>query len=86
MAIENMFLSIFDPLATNGNRKLFLTIFDPRSSIVDSVFDCRLPDVVMFFPIIYFKVSNHARFLMWFRDVLWTETSQSTLFTRVEQG
>ena len=28
---------------------LFLSIFDPRSSIVDSVFDCRLPGVIKFY-------------------------------------
>ena len=27
------------------SKKLFLSIFDPSSSIVDIVFDCRLPDV-----------------------------------------
>ena len=27
------------------SKTLFLTIFDPRSSIVKSVFDCRLPGV-----------------------------------------
>ena len=87
---KTLFLSIL--LATNGNRKhCLLSIFDPRSSIVDSVFDCRLPGVVMFFPIIYYKVSNHARFLIkcrgcGFRGVLWTEIVQSTFFTKVEQG
>ena len=29
------------------SKTLFLSIFDPRSSIVDSVFDCRLPCVIM---------------------------------------
>ena len=28
------------------SKTLFLSIFDPRSSIVDSVFDCRLPGVL----------------------------------------
>ena len=28
-------------------KKLFLSIFDPRSSIVDSVFDCRLPGLAI---------------------------------------
>ena len=28
------------------SKKLFLAIFDPRSSIIMSVFDCRLPSVV----------------------------------------
>ena len=28
------------------SKTLFLSIFDPRSSIVDSVFDCRLPGVI----------------------------------------
>ena len=28
-------------------KTLFLSIFDPRSSIVDSVFDCRLPGVAI---------------------------------------
>ena len=27
-------------------KTLFLSIFDPRSSIVDSIFDCRLPGVI----------------------------------------
>ena len=27
-------------------KTLFLSIFDPRLSIVDSVLDCRLPDVM----------------------------------------
>ena len=30
------------------SKTLFLSIFDPRSSVVDSVFDCRLPGVVNF--------------------------------------
>ena len=35
-------------MATNDNKKkLFLAIFDPRSSIVNSVFDCRLSGVVI---------------------------------------
>ena len=29
------------------SKTLFLAIFDPRSSIVKSVFDCRLPGVVI---------------------------------------
>ena len=29
------------------SKTLFLSIFDPRSSIVDSVFDCRLPGVAI---------------------------------------
>ena len=29
------------------SKTLFLSIFDPRSSIVDYVFDCRLPGVVV---------------------------------------
>ena len=29
------------------SKTLFLLIFDPRLSIVDNVFDCRLPDVVV---------------------------------------
>ena len=38
-----------ETLATNGNQKtLFLSIFDPRLSIVDSVFDCRQPRVILF--------------------------------------
>ena len=33
------------------SKTLFLSIFDPRSSIVDNVFDCRLPGVVsVYFP------------------------------------
>ena len=27
------------------SKTLFLLIFDPRSSIVDTIFDCRLPGV-----------------------------------------
>ena len=30
------------------SRALFLSILDPRSSIVDNVFDCRLPCVFIF--------------------------------------
>ena len=30
------------------SKTLFLAIFDPRSSIVKSVFDCRLSDVSLF--------------------------------------
>ena len=34
-------------MATNGNKKtLFLSIFDPHSPIVYSVFDCRLPGLI----------------------------------------
>ena len=29
------------------SKTLFLSIFDPRSSIVDNVFDCRLSGVVI---------------------------------------
>ena len=29
------------------SKTLFLSIFDPRSSIVDSFYDCRLPGVVI---------------------------------------
>ena len=29
------------------SKTLFLSIFDPRLSIVDSIFDCRLPGVFM---------------------------------------
>ena len=29
------------------SKTLFLSIFDPRSSIVDSFFDCRLPGVAI---------------------------------------
>ena len=29
------------------SKTLFLSIFDPRSSIADSVFDCRLPGVAI---------------------------------------
>ena len=29
------------------SKTLFLAIFDPRSSIVKSVFNCRLPDVIL---------------------------------------
>ena len=37
------------PLATNGNRKHCSINFDPRSSIVRSVFDSRLSGVVLWF-------------------------------------
>ena len=30
-----------------ASKTLFLSIFDPRLSIVDNVFDCRLPSVVV---------------------------------------
>ena len=33
--------------ATNGNQKLFLTIFDPCSSIVKRFFDCGLSGVYL---------------------------------------
>ena len=40
-------MSFVAQLATNGNRKhCFLAIYDPRSSIVKSVFDCRLSGVI----------------------------------------
>ena len=29
------------------SKTLFLSSFDPRSSMVDSVFDCRLPGVIL---------------------------------------
>ena len=34
-------------LATNGNQKQFLAIFDLRSSIVKSIFDCGLSGVIL---------------------------------------
>ena len=48
-SIETVYsTAICAPLATNGNRKhLFLLIFDRRSSIVDNIFNCRLPGVVI---------------------------------------
>ena len=33
------------------SKRLFLEIFDPRSSIVKSVYDCRLPDVMLQAPL-----------------------------------
>ena len=40
-------MSFVAQLATNGNRKhCFLAIYDPRSSIVKSFFDCRLSGVI----------------------------------------
>ena len=48
-SIETEFsIAIFRPTGDKWQSKtLFLAIFDPRSSIVKSFFDCRLPGVVM---------------------------------------
>ena len=41
-------IAICRPIGDKWQSKtLFLAIFDPRSSIVKSVFDCRLPGVVI---------------------------------------
>ena len=50
--------NVYHKIVRNGvfdciSKTLFLSIFDPRSSIVDSVFDCRLPGVATFFYVFY---------------------------------
>ena len=51
------------------SKTLFLLIFDPRSSIVDSVFDCCLPGVVLLFQGRYIQDGRcflpKARFWWW---------------------
>ena len=42
------------------SKTLFLSIFDPRSSIVDSVFDCRLPGVCIL-TVIHFQENEAHR-------------------------
>ena len=43
ISIETVFrLPFVASGATNRSKTLFLSIFDPRSSIVDNVFNCRL--------------------------------------------
>ena len=46
-SIETMFLIAICRLTGDRwqSKKLFLSIFDPHLSIVDYVFDCRLPGV-----------------------------------------
>ena len=39
-------IAICRQLATNGNRNTVSSNFDPRSSIVESVFDCRISGVL----------------------------------------
>ena len=54
-SIESVFsIAICRPIGDNRpigdkwqSKTLFLSIFDPRLSIVDNVFDCRLPGVMM---------------------------------------
>ena len=46
------------------SKTLFLLIFDPRSSIVDNVFDCRLPIVI--------NNNNNPALLLIFATVLTT--------------
>ena len=54
-------LQVVAPLTTNGSHTLFLSIFYPRSSIIKSVFDCRLPGVCLQRPSSDDKIRLHRK-------------------------
>ena len=63
------------------SKTLFLLIFDPHLSIVNSVFDCRLPGVILFKKLFH---SHWKIFWLWCtlnNDVLWTYNFEIIIYS-----